>query len=74
MGQLGLMASYSYGGTFGDGEDNIAAAGTRPEWTLCAFDPAAQTESGQPMMATSFAAFPSLREPTAGRWPWLAFQ
>ncbi|MFL2523523.1 MAG: hypothetical protein ACJ0RB_08995 [Candidatus Azotimanducaceae bacterium] len=39
MGQLGLMASYSYGGTFGDGEDNIAAAGTRPEWTLCAFDP-----------------------------------
>ena len=58
MGQLGLMASYSYGGTFGDGEDNIAASGTRPEWTLCAFDPAARTEAGQPLMATSFAAFP----------------
>ena len=24
MGQLGLMASYSYGGAFGDAEDNIA--------------------------------------------------
>ena len=41
MGQLGLMASYSYGGAFGDGEDNVAASGTRPEWTLCAFDPSA---------------------------------
>lgn len=58
MGQLGLMASYSYGGTFGDGEDNVAASGTRPEWTLCAFDPSAQDASGQPLMATSFAAFP----------------
>ena len=58
MGQLGLMASYSYGGAFGDGEDNIAASGTRPEWTLCAFDPTARTEFGQPLMATSFAAIP----------------
>jgi hypothetical protein len=46
MGQLGLMASYSYGGAFGDGEDNISASGTRPEWTLCAFDPGATTEHG----------------------------
>ncbi|HCG69418.1 MAG TPA: hypothetical protein DE147_03115, partial [Gammaproteobacteria bacterium] len=45
-------------GTFGDGEDNVAASGTRPEWTLCAFDPSAQDVSGQPLMATSFAAFP----------------
>ena len=58
MGQLGLMASYSYGGAFGDGEDNISASGTRPEWTLCAFDPGATTEQGQVLMATSFAAFP----------------
>ena len=58
MGQLGLMASYSYGGAFGDGEDNISASGTRPEWTLCAFDPAATNDQGQMLMATSFAAFP----------------
>ena len=58
MGQLGLMASYSYGGTFGDAEDNVAASGTRPEWTLCAFDPHATNAQGQPVMATSFGAFP----------------
>lgn len=58
MGQLGLMASYSYGGAFGDGEDNMAAAGTKPEWTLCAFDRSAQDENGHPLMATSYAAFP----------------
>lgn len=58
MGQLGLMASYSYGGAFGDGEDNISASGTLPEWTLCAFDPNLQDVSGQVLMATSFAAFP----------------
>ena len=56
MGQLGLMASYSYGGAFGDGEDNMAAAGTKPEWTLCAFDRSAQDENGHPLMATSYAA------------------
>ena len=58
MGQLGLMASYSYGGAFGDGEENMAAAGTKPEWTLCAFDRSAQDENGHPLMATSYAAFP----------------
>lgn len=58
MGQLGLMASYSYGGAFGDGEDNMAAAGTKPEWTLCAFDRSVQDENGHPLMATSYAAFP----------------
>ena len=58
MGQLGLMASYSYGGAFGDGEDNIAASGNRPEWTLCAFDRRAKDENGCALMATSFAAFP----------------
>ena len=61
MGQLGLMASYSYGGAFGDGEDNISASGTRPEWTLCAFDPVSTNEHGQTLMATSFAAFPTIR-------------
>ena len=58
MGQLGLMASYSYGGAFGDGEDNMAAAGTKPEWTLCAFDRSAQDETGHPLMVTSYAALP----------------
>ena len=58
MGQLGLMASYSYGGAFGDAEDNIAVSGTRPEWTLCAFDRQAEDEKGHPLMATSYAAFP----------------
>ncbi|MEM7078571.1 MAG: GNAT family N-acetyltransferase [Pseudomonadota bacterium] len=50
MHQLGLMGSYSYGGAFGDGPDNITATSNQPEWTLCAFDGAT--------MATSFAAFP----------------
>ena len=58
MGQLGLMASYSYAGAFGDGEDNVAASGTRAEWTLCAFDPDTTDERGQPIMATSFGVFP----------------
>ena len=46
MGQLWFMASYSYGGAFGDGEDNIAVSGNRPEWTLCAFDRRAKDENG----------------------------
>jgi predicted acetyltransferase len=50
MDQFGLMGSYSYAGSFGDGPDNVVAASNRPEWTLCAFD--------GPVMATSFAAFP----------------
>lgn len=58
MGQVGLMASYSYGGAFGDGEDNISATSNRPEWTLCAFDPHAKDERGNALMATSFSAFP----------------
>ena len=58
MGQLGLMGAYSYGGAFGDGPDNVVATGTRPEWTLCAFDIAMRQADGQPTMATSFSAFP----------------
>lgn len=58
MGQLGLMGAYSYGGAFGDGPDNVVATGTRPEWTLCAFDTAVRQADGQPTMATSFSAFP----------------
>ena len=50
MDQFGLMGSYSYGGVFGDGPDNVTATSSRPEWTLCAFD--------GPVMATSFTAFP----------------
>jgi len=50
MDQFGLMGSYSYAGSFGDGPDNVVAASNRPEWTLCAFD--------GPRMATSFSAFP----------------
>ncbi len=58
MGQLGLMGAYSYGGAFGDGPNNVVATGTRPEWTLCAFDTAVRQADGQPTMATSFSAFP----------------
>ena len=58
MGQLGLMGAYSYGGAFGDGPDNVVATGTRPEWTLCAFDIGMKRADGQPTMATSFSAFP----------------
>jgi len=50
MEQFGLMGSYSYAGSFGDGPDNVVAASNRPEWTLCAFD--------GPVMATAYAAFP----------------
>ena len=38
LGQLGLLTSYVYGGSFGDGPDNLPAQSQRPEWTLCAFD------------------------------------
>ena len=57
MGQLGVMGSYSYGGAFGDGPNNQVATGTRPEWTLCAFDPERRID-GHATMATSFSAFP----------------
>ena len=50
MDQFGLMGSYSYGGSFGDGPDNLTASSNRPEWTLCAFD--------GPILATAFSAFP----------------
>ena len=58
MGQLGLMGAYSYGGAFGDGSDNLVATGTRPEWTLCAFDTERRQADGQPTMVTSYSAFP----------------
>ena len=50
MDQFGLMGAYSYGGSFGDGADNITSSSNRPEWTLCAFDGST--------MATAFSAFP----------------
>lgn len=50
MDQVGLMASYLYGGAFGDGPDNVTATSILPEWTLCAFD--------GPRLITSFATFP----------------
>ena len=50
MDQFGLMGAYSYGGSFGDGPDNITSSSNRPEWTLCAFDGST--------MATAFSAFP----------------
>jgi predicted acetyltransferase len=50
MGQLGLLAGYVYGGSFGDGPDSMPAQATRPEWTLCGFD------GGQ--MVTSYATIP----------------
>lgn len=37
MAQLGILGGYVYGGSFGDGPDNIIATANRPEWTLCAF-------------------------------------
>jgi predicted acetyltransferase len=50
MGQIGLLTSYVYGGTFGDGEDNVTTRNNRPEWTLCAFDGTT--------LAASYAAIP----------------
>ena len=37
MGQLGILGGYVYGGSFGDGPNNVVATANRPEWTLCAF-------------------------------------
>ena len=37
MGELGVLGGYVYGGSFGDGPDNVIATANRPEWTLCAF-------------------------------------
>ena len=36
MGQLGELGGYVYGGSFGDGPDNVVATANLPEWTLCA--------------------------------------
>ena len=37
MAQMGILGGYVYGGSFGDGPDNVVATANRPEWTLCAF-------------------------------------
>ena len=37
MGLLGELGAYVYGGSFGDGPDNIIATANEPDWTLCAF-------------------------------------
>ena len=50
MKDLGILGGYVYGGTFGDGPDNIIANENRPEWTLCAF------VDGQ--LASSFSNLP----------------
>ncbi|MCH2336732.1 MAG: GNAT family N-acetyltransferase [Pseudomonadales bacterium] len=36
MGQLGELGGYVYGGSFGDGPDNVVATANLPDWTLCA--------------------------------------
>lgn len=50
MAEFGTLGGYVYGGTFGDGPDNMIAKGIMPEWTLCAFD------DGK--LATSFSNIP----------------
>ena len=50
MSQLGSLTAYVYGGTFGDGPDNIVSQSNQPEWTLCAFD--------GDRMAASFVTIP----------------
>ena len=37
MADMGILGGYVYGGSFGDGPDNIIATANRAEWTLCAF-------------------------------------
>ena len=37
MADLGTLGGYVYGGSFGDGPDNIIATDNQAEWTLCAF-------------------------------------
>lgn len=37
MGDMGTIGGYVYGGSFGDGPDNVIATANRPEWSLCAF-------------------------------------
>ena len=37
MGEMGILGGYVYGGSFGDGPDNVIATENLAEWTLCAF-------------------------------------
>ena len=37
MADLGILGGYVYGGSFGDGPNNVVATANLPEWTLCAF-------------------------------------
>lgn len=37
MGELGILGGYVYGGSFGDGPENVIATANLAEWTLCAF-------------------------------------
>ena len=37
MGEMGILGGYVYGGSFGDGAQNVIATANLPEWTLCAF-------------------------------------
>lgn len=37
MGDMGILGGYVYGGSFGDGPDNVIATANLPEWTLCAW-------------------------------------
>ncbi len=37
MADMGILGGYVYGGSFGDGPDNVIATANLPEWTLCAF-------------------------------------
>ena len=37
MADMGILGGYVYGGSFGDGPDNVVATANRAEWTLCAF-------------------------------------
>ena len=65
MGLLGELGAYVYGGSFGDGPDNIIATANEPDWTLCAF------VDGK--LASSFTSIPFKCGPMAGRFRWLAF-
>ena len=37
MGEMGILGGYVYGGSFGDGPENVIATANLPDWTLCAF-------------------------------------
>ena len=50
MGLLGELGGYVYGGSFGDGPNNVIANANDPEWSLCAL------EDGR--LLSSFSAIP----------------